>query len=112
MWAFPDCPEWTYPALFLPARKLTLDPGPFVPAALPLVLLLSLPAPLQSVLVAFSSLPALLSAPLLLPFLRASLRQGRHVRSPSSYPAFYRSGLRPRYPSPPATQSEERRGGK
>src|ERR1041385_1142063 len=109
MWAFPDCLEWTCPALFLPERTSTS--GLSVPAVLPRALLPTLPAPLQSVPLAFSSLPvrlqcllrlilllpALLSAPWLLPFLRASLR--RLVRPPSFYPAFYRSG---RHPSPPA----------
>src|SRR6476660_1782336 len=105
MWALPDCPEWTCPALFLPGRRSTSDLGSFVPAALPPVLLPSLPARPQSLPIAFSSppvlrflpqlislLPAQLSVPSLPPSLRASLR--RWVGPPSFYPAFYRSGRR------------------
>src|SRR6478672_835288 len=101
MWALPDCPEWTCPALFLPGRKSTSDLGSFVPAALPPVLLPSLPARPQSVPVAFSSppvlrflpqlislLPALASASSLRRSLPASLRQQRWVQAPPFYPAF------------------------
>src|SRR5579864_6336722 len=116
MWALPDCPEWTCPAPFLPGRRSTSGLGPFEPVVLPPVLLPSLPARLQPVPVAFSSLPAfplclpqlisflsaLLSAPSRFPSLRASLRQRRHVRPPSFYPPFCRSG---RHLSPPATQA-------
>src|SRR5262249_46206783 len=101
------------PAHFLPGRRSTSGFAPSVPARLPSVLLLSLPAPLQSVPVPFSSLPGLLRSPpevlsfspalllsvrLRLPSLSVSWRHRRRVRPR----AFYPSG---RHPSPAATRA-------
>src|SRR5262249_16820849 len=116
MWVLPDCPGWTCPARFLRGQKLTSDLCPSVPALRPSVLFLLLLAPLQPVLVPFSSQPGLLpflaevlsslpallpSVASLLPSLPASWGRRRRVRPR----VFYPSG---RQPSPAATRAATR----